>query len=168
MSNYIIDTNVFIVSNGKETHISGNDIMNCQEFIVSLYNNSLIFIDSGFLFFEEYFKKLNRSGQPGIGDAFVKWLYENQNNKSVCVNIDINPLNNEGTSFSVFAVPDDLEKFDLSDRKFVAVAIASSNVPEICNASDSDWWNFKEPLKRLGIKIKFVCQDQLNIWENGT
>jgi hypothetical protein len=166
MSNYILDTNVLLVSSGKATQISLNDKLDCDKFVVSLYNNSVIYIDSKYLFFEEYFRKLNRSGQPGIGDAFAKWLYDNQYDTSVCKIVDIEPLNAEGTSFSSFSVPDDLKKFDLSDRKFVAVAIASSNIPEICNASDSDWWEFKEPLNKLGVKIKFICQEELSSWNS--
>lgn len=165
MNNYILDTNVLIVANGDAPQMCDDDVSICEKFVVSLYNNSLIYVDSEYLIFDEYFKNLKRSGQPGVGDAFAKWLYDNQYNENVCKMVAINPLNNEGTLFSEFALEGDLINFDPSDRKFVAVAIASFNIPEICNASDSDWWDFKQPLNDLGVKIKFICPNQLNIWE---
>jgi len=165
MNNFILDTNVLVVANGNAPQMCDDDINICEEFIISLYNNSLIFIDSEYLIFEEYFKNINRSGQPGLGDAFAKWLFDNQYNKNVCEIVIITPLDNEGTLFLEFDLEGDLINFDRSDRKFIAVAIASSNIPEICNASDSDWWDFKELLNSLGIKIKFICPHQLSIWE---
>ncbi|HSU82609.1 MAG TPA: hypothetical protein VLR69_09330, partial [Thermoanaerobaculia bacterium] len=51
----------------------------------------------------------------------------------------------------------DLAAFDPSDRKFVAVAVASGEQPEILNASDTDWWHHREALSRHGVEVRFLC-----------
>lgn len=52
-----------------------------------------------------------------------------------------------------------LENFDLTDRKFVAVALASGVDPPINNASDTDWWEFRDALARHRVTINFLCQE---------
>ena len=69
----------------------------------------------------------------------------------------INPL--KDSSFVEFPDDPELEKFDQSDRKFVAVALATPDQPPIVNAVDSDWLEFYEPLVKNGIKIQFLCPD---------
>ena len=58
-----------------------------------------------------------------------------------------------------FPDDEDLKKFDMSDRKFVAVAIKSEFNAIIFNATDSDWWNYKKAFKKHGIEIKFLCPE---------
>jgi len=58
-----------------------------------------------------------------------------------------------------------LAAFDPSDHKFVAAANASSNSPEILNAVDSDWWHYREILKKNKIVVRFVCPDQEAKWK---
>ena len=61
--------------------------------------------------------------------------------------------------FKNFPDDPDLDDFDPDDRKFVAVALASGTAPEILNASDTDWWNYRRPLERHGINVKFLCPE---------
>jgi hypothetical protein len=46
---------------------------------------------------------------------------------------------------------------DLSDRKFVAVALASGSAPDLLNAVDSDWAEYYPALTRHGIRLTFLC-----------
>ena len=163
---FIIDTNVICVANEVAAHISKNDVEECQDFLLSIYEKCIFYVDSSYLVFKEYFKKSNYSGMPGIGDAFVKWLFNNQGNNSICRKIDITAIDEDCQNFAEFPENGDLENFDMDDRKFVAVSIASHNVPDICNASDSDWYIFRDALIQAGIKIKFLCSDQLKRWES--
>jgi len=73
--------------------------------------------------------------------------------------VSITPIGNSECpeSFSEFPDNPELEGFDHSDRKFVAVAIASRVYPDIYNATDSDWYNFQEALERDGLKIIQLC-----------
>jgi hypothetical protein len=59
----------------------------------------------------------------------------------------------------VFPEDESLSKFDLSDRKFVAVALVHPEHPPILNASDSDWSHFKTALAAYGVQVEFLCPE---------
>jgi hypothetical protein len=40
------------------------------------------------------------------------------------------------------------------------VALASSSAPEVLNAVDEHWWRFRDPLRRHGVRIRFLCPEQ--------
>jgi hypothetical protein len=68
----------------------------------------------------------------------------------------------------VFPDDPDLAAFDPADRKFVALALASDSHPSILNAVDSDWWHFREALRRAGVEVMFLCSDQVTAWGQGS
>jgi hypothetical protein len=103
---------------------------------------------------------LSLSGQPGMGDAFFKWVFQNQANSQVCETVEIHPRKGSDTDFEEFPKDPALAGFDPSDRKFVAVARTSARRPPILNAVDSDWWDFREPLRRNGVEVRFLCPEQ--------
>ena len=109
--------------------------------------------------FKEYRRLLSPSGQPGVGDAFFKWLWDNQANPKRCRQIGITPLAIAIQTLRSFRADPDLATFDAADRKFVAVALASGLNPTILNASDTDWWIHRQPLIRNGLTIEFLCPD---------
>lgn len=156
MNSYIIDTNVLITANGDYPKANYKDIFQCQRFLLDMRKN-LISIDSLGLIFKEYFNQVRRSGQPGMGDAFAKWLWDNQGYISKCELVEITPDIEGGRGFKEFPTDERLKNFDWEDRKFVAVAVTSKNEAVICNATDSDWWDFRAVFKILGIEIKFLC-----------
>lgn len=164
MNSYVVDTNVLAVSNGEMSNVSLRDIRGCKEFLLSRIADSIFIVDSLSLIFDEYFKHASRSGKPGLGDYFAKWLWDNQFNMLKCERVDPEPVDPYFTQFKDVSFIGRLEAFDLSDRKFVVVAIKSKNNPEICNATDSDWWKFKNELVRIGVQIKFLCQDYTKNW----
>ena len=61
--------------------------------------------------------------------------------------------------FREFPQDPDLENFDRADRKFVAVALVSGLGPPILNATDTDWWDYREPLRRNGVTVDFICPE---------
>ena len=103
----------------------------------------------------EYFRHANRSGQPGVGDVFAKWASDNQWNKTHCDRVDITP-SGDG-SYREFPADPRLARFDLDDRKFVAVSIVHPERPSILNAVDSDWRNSAGPLAENGIVVHHLC-----------
>jgi len=105
-------------------------------------------------------KKLSFSGQPGPGDAFFKWVWQNQQNPILCELVTIHPSVQGGDDFDEYPDNPELSEFDPTDRKFVAAARASKSSPPILNAVDSDWWNFRDVLHRHGLKIEFLCPGQ--------
>ena len=118
-----------------------------------------IILDDQRLIIREYRSYANPSGQPGVGDEFFLWLLRNQANPEYVETVSITPDDDKG--FVEFPDDPDLAKFDPSDRKFVAVALASLNQPEILNAVDTDWWHYREPLERNGVRIRFLCPDEI-------
>ena len=154
----IIDTNVLIAANGRDcAQVTPQCRLNSSQYLRNFQVQGIIVIDNRWLILSEYKNKVNQTGQPGIGDAFLKWVLTNQANPKRCEQVVINPLKN--SSFVEFPDDPELEKFDQSDRKFVAVALATPDRPPIVNAVDSDWLEFYEPLVKNGIKIQFLCPD---------
>ncbi len=158
MDSYIIDTNVLIVANDKCENADFKEVHACVCFLNDIKEcGKHLSIDLLGLIFKEYFAHVNRSGQPGFGDAFAKWFWHNQWNESFCEQVEI--TEDGAREFLEFPPDKSLAKFDLSDRKFVAVAVKSKFDAIICNASDSDWWDFKEAFEKLGVKINFLCPE---------
>jgi hypothetical protein len=157
-----MDTNVAVVANGKTPQAGLGCVRLCIEELAEIHARRRMLIDDQRLILEEYRQHLSPGGQPGPGDAFFKWLWDNQRNPRYCEQIAITPTDDNGQSFAEF--PDDplLVDFDHSDRKFVAVALASGECPPICNAADTDWWEFRQSLSRHGIEVRFLCPELMN------
>jgi hypothetical protein len=162
MKAVIIETNVIAVVNQHASHVDQDCTLACIDALQVAQQKKKIVIDSGSLFFDEYFRYANRSGQPQLGDFFVKWLWDNQANVRRCERVDITPYDNAPDNFEDFPADPGLQGFHTDDRKFVAVAVASKRNPKILNAVDTDWWHFREQLKRHGISIQFLCPQLMN------
>ena len=145
----VIDTNVPVVSNGKSSQASPLCVLNCIGKLKRLFNDEdLVAIDDQWLMLKEYQINLSEAGQPGPGDAFLKWLLTNRTNPNRCQQVKITPTDNNKTDFEEF--PDDpaLSGFDPSDRKFIAVSLAHPQCPPILQAVDSKWWDLRETLTK--------------------
>ena len=155
---FVVDTNVPIVANGNQTpQADWNCRLSCIDNLERVQSEGVLLMDEKFLIFQEYSYYLSPSGEPGVGDRFFQWLLLNQGNEQLCRMIPITTdPNREFTEF-----PDDpaLASFDRSDRKFVAVALASESAPEILNATDTDWWYDLEALQRHGVNVTFLCPE---------
>lgn len=162
MNAKVVDTNVLIVANEGAEHASLDCLSHC---IAALQEarQEIVVIDDGFRIFNEYQHEVSPSGQPGLGDAFLLWLLQNRANPICCEVVFLTP--NDRNSFNEFPDDPDLTAFDPSDHKFVAVANASIHTPELLNAVDSDWWLYREVLNRNGIRLRFICPDQIAKWQ---
>ena len=152
----VVDTNVPIVANQK----GGEDLAcaaNCATALHAITRAGLLVIDDEELIFKEYKRHLSFAGQPGAGDYFFKWLCDNRykSNRVAQVTLTRNPEN--PNEFAVYPQNTELSDFDRSDRKFVAAALSHPERPPILNATDDDWWNYRDALARHGITIRFVC-----------
>lgn len=167
MKAFVIDTNVGVVANEGHPEASPECVTACTNFLEGIVNGeALVVIDAGWEILDEYLRYMSSSGQPGPGDAFLKWLLNNQANSDRCEQVWIDQVIDPEDNGGYDQFPDDpeLATFDPSDRKFVAVVLASLNQPSIANAVDSDWWESREALERVGVKIDFLCGDQVVIW----
>jgi hypothetical protein len=153
----VLDTNVAVVANGRMTKASEDCVATCINELLRIREERRLILDEGGLILEEYRRHLRPSGQPNSGDAFFKWLWENQGNPNHCRRVAISP--DPGRGFVSFPDDPELERFDKNDRKFVAVALSSGTAPPVLNASDSDWWAHRAALQRHGVRIVFLCPE---------
>jgi hypothetical protein len=152
----VIDTNVLVVANRKHPPASLGCIEACMQALEDA-RNGVTLIDDLQLILDEYRQHCSFAGQPGLGDAFFKWLWSNQANARHCLRVSITPHPQRG--FAEFPDDEALAGFDSSDRKFVAVALGSQQDARVLNASDTDWWQHREALQRHGVQIAFLCPE---------
>lgn len=166
---YVVDTNVPIVANratdkGKKdggallSDIPMSCISGCVDIIDKVTRERLLVIDESGEIFDEYKKRLSFTGQPGVGDKFLKWVHDHQWSLPKKQRVRITKIRE---SYAEFPEHTGLEDFDLSDRKFVAVANAHSEKPVIVQASDSKWYGWKNALAECGIEVEFVCTEYI-------
>lgn len=159
----VVDTNVPVTANGRASHVSVRCQMACQTSILEITSGrARLVLDDGFDIFEEYLGSLSLSGQPGVGDQFLKWVHDRQFDQELCERVSLTPHAVRG--YEEFPDDDVLAGFDPSDRKFAASARASQSHACVLNAVDSDWWDYEPLLAQHGIKVDQVCDDQVAIW----
>lgn len=151
----VLDTNVAVVSNGKTEQAGADCEKNCVATLRRIRESQILLVDDRNLIRDEYMRNLNMSGQPGPGDRFLQWFWYNQENKERCRKVAITP--NDERGFDEFPDDPDLAKFDPDDRKFAAVAIAAGSAPKVLNASDTDWRDYRQELRRHGVEVDFIC-----------
>jgi hypothetical protein len=152
----VVDTNVPIVANGRAPQAGPSCVLACIDALDNLRLHQQIVLDNLGRILDEYRNHLSAKGQPGVGDAFFKWAWQNQGNAAHCEMVDIRPRGN-GEDYEEFPDDPELARFDRSDRKFVAVALASHLDPSVLNATDPDWWDYRECLEKHGVRVVFLC-----------
>jgi hypothetical protein len=159
MEYFVFDTNVAVVANRQSPQASRDCISACSEAIEYLKESGILLIDDGWRILKEYSANLS---SPGVGFSFYKWVLSNKSNIERCRQISLHARNQPADNFEEFPNDPALSNFDRSDRKFVAVALASGNSPEILNAVDRDWWDHRHALAKNGVRIKFLCPRQFS------
>lgn len=159
--NVVIDTNVPVVANGKSEQASPECVRNCVRLLSEVTQSGKLVLDDKWLILQEYQNNLRSTGQPGVGDAFLKWVLTNYANPQRCEIVSITPKNSDQTDFVEFPSDLAIEDFDKDDRKFVAVALAHPEKPPIKQAVDVQWWQLKEQFCKVGITIDFLCVEDI-------
>jgi len=118
-------------------------------------------LDDGWRIINEYRGNLSSKGQPGVGDRFLLWVLRNLRNPDRCVCVPITPIRSDACNFEEFPNHPGLAQFDPSDRKFVAVAVSHGGCPPILEGTDAKWWGWREALAECGIKVVFVCPEEI-------
>lgn len=152
---FVVDTNVPVVANGKSEQASPECVKTCAVRLNELTQKGKLVLDDKWMILKEYMNNLKSSGQPGPGDAFLKWALTNLRNPSRCESVSITPIN---SSFSEFPSAPALQRFDPNDKKFIAVANVHPEKPPILQAVDIEWWSMRKHLRRAGITVDFLCE----------
>ena len=158
----IVDTNVAVVANGGSGQASEECEETCINRLQEITNGEIkLALDDHRRIIDEYRGNLSPYGQPGVGDAFLKWVEINWSNPARCDLVPIMPVDDSETEFEEF--PDDpaLVGFDPDDRKFIAVAYKHPEKPPILQAVDSKWWGFRDALREKGVIVEFICEDDI-------
>ena len=149
----VVDTNVPIVANGRGTHADTKCRLACVEAIHTIQASQTVVIDEARAILTEYRRNLNLSGQPGFGDRFFKYVWDNQYSDARVRLVPITESDDKQRGFA--ELPENA--LDPSDRKFLAVAVVSG--ASIVNATDSDWQEQRELLERLSVRLVEVCPE---------
>lgn len=157
----VVDTNVPVVANRSSKQASPECVKTCAVRLGELTREGQVVLDDKWLILKEYMAHLRSSGQPGVGDAFLKWVLTNLCNPKFCEQVAITPKNSGETDFVEFPSDPTLKGFDPEDKKFVAVAAAHPERPPILQAVDTKWWVMKESLLKAGIRVDFLCEEDI-------
>jgi hypothetical protein len=156
----VIDTNVLVVANGRHEAAQERCVGACIDALERARGEPVV-IDDGQCILDEYRRHCMFSGQPGLGDAFFKWLWSRQADPRHCRQVRITLHAPRG--FVEFPADHRLQGFDREDRKFVAVALAAGDSPPVLNASDSDWWHARKVLGEHGVSVSFLCPELMPV-----
>lgn len=151
MTVYVVDTNVAVAANGRGTHADLQCQRECVEKLASVVKEETIAIDDAGLILDEYAKHLSLSGRPGVGDVFLKHVFDHQYQPSRVRRVTLRPSADAQREF------EDLPRnsLDRSDRKFLAVAVVAG--ADVLNAMDSDWNEQHALLSRLRVHVRQLC-----------
>ena len=157
MNAFVVDVNVAIVANGQSPQADDSCVTDCTHALIGIQADGIVVLDDGMRILHEYMQHLSLSGQPGLGDSFMQWVWQNQAVDARCERVPLTPMDGDGNDFEEFPKAAELAEFDPSDRKYVAAALASCHNPEILNAVDTDWWKFDQSLRKHGVSVNFLC-----------
>ncbi|MDA0866286.1 MAG: hypothetical protein O2890_07675 [Cyanobacteria bacterium] len=156
----VVDTNVLVAANGRDClQATPACRLACVQKLQHIQKQGVLVIDDGWRILREYIQQVSSSGQPGEGDAFLRWVLTNQRNPSRCQQVTITAM--ADGSFQEFPPHPELKNFDPSDHKFVATALTHPEQPPVFNAVDSDWKQFGSALAAAGVKVVQLCPETL-------
>ena len=157
----VIDTNIPKIANGGQPQAGPDCEEACIHAILDVTRKGLLVLDDKDIIFGEYRRQLSLKGQPGVGDMFMKWVHENRATPGRCCRVALRSPREPEDEFHEFPPAPDLQSFDRSDRKFVAVAVAHGGNPPIQVAVDRGWWDHRDALAREGVRVEFLCRDDI-------
>jgi hypothetical protein len=151
----VIDTNVLLVANGSHPDVSDDCVAECVKRLLAQQQVGVTVIDDAYRILSEYQHKTHPNQPKGVGDAFLKWLLQNQGNPARVHRVSITE-----TAKDVYEEFPDKElqpRFDPPDRKFVAVASAHPDKPPVWQAADCKWMDWWPRLRQHGVNVEFLC-----------
>jgi hypothetical protein len=159
----VIDTNVLSVAERRHPGASPECELECARLLDAVVQGDVAAVldDENRILGEYRANVALKSGQLGVGGRFLIWLLNNRWTPEACEQVAIHVLSGsvDGCDFAEFPNDPALQTFDRNDRKFVAVAIASSLSPGIENATDPGWWTHRVALANNGVRVEFLCPE---------
>ncbi len=156
MKVFVVDTNVAIAANGRQTHADEPCQLACVERLRSIVAEEIVAIDDKHYILNEYLRYMSQAENSGVGDKFFEHVLTNSANCAWVREFQVTPSENEGQGFE--ELPENT--FDRSDRKFLAVAVGAEKVGAeavVLNATDSDWDEHAALMNDLGVNVSQLC-----------
>ena len=151
MSVRVVDTNVAIVANTRNTHADVACQLACIDKLSRLVREGVVAVDETGFILDEYRGYLSHSGQPGVGDAIFKYTFDHQFQDRRVRRVSVTPSDDDRRGFE--ELPEN--SFDRSDRVFLAVAFVGNAT--VVNATDSDWDEHAGLMEDLGVAVEQLC-----------
>lgn len=158
-SDVVVDTNVAVIANGRHGGASTGCVAASASALERVMRAGKVYVDDGGEIVQEYRSNLAASGQPGPGDAFLKWILTHEWSGQKVVRVALTPKTCDPTDYEELPAPPIDVRYDPSDRKFLAVSTAHPRRPCLLQALDSKWWGWREALGRHGVSIRFICEE---------
>lgn len=149
----VVDTNVLVVANGRETNVSLHCQLACVEALTAARDRQIVHVDTLGRLLSEYQTYTNFSGSPGVGDMFFRYLFDNQYLEDSVRRVSITP-SDDGTRGYVELPANALKA---GDRVVLATAVQAAAT--VVNATDSDWVEQANLLATLEVPVDQVCPD---------
>jgi hypothetical protein len=154
MNRLAIDTNVLVVANEQNDQVSLWCLENSISAVSNAMLNGVVLVDSTDCVVEEYLRAVDTRRRPqNAGGRFLLWLLENRYSDDRVKQIDI-PKDHAG-HFTDCPPKLNASTFDISDRKFVALAVKGMGC--VLNATDSDWCEHATLLSAGGVRVTNLC-----------
>lgn len=168
MKAVVVDTNVLMIAGSPlagpaVSSLSGGPdsrwecIRACLGLLQEIKQGTVICVDAGWLILREYRSQPALRAGQGVGAQFLRWLLQRRADPRHCELVTITVRGDDGRDFMEFPDAPELATFDPSDRKFVAVARASSMSPSVAYASDRGWTRHRDALARHGVALRPLC-----------
>lgn len=157
----VVDTNVTTTANGANGGAAASCVAASAKALQAVMAKGHVFIDDGGRILAEYRAHLSAKGEPGPGDAFLKWLLTHEWGGERVTHVPITETAEDDEDFLELSDPPEGVVYDRSDRKFLAVAAAHPEHPPILQAFDSKWWGWRAALERDGVRIHFLCEREI-------
>ena len=152
----VIDTNVLLIANQKHGEVSPGCVETCVKRLREMQRSGVVVMDDAGRILQEYRNKTRPNQPKGIGDVFLKWLFQHM---GTCRVEQVSLIEIAEDRFREFPDASLQAEFDASDRKFVAVAYAHHDRPPVWQASDSKWLRWNTGLETIGVQVEFLCPD---------
>lgn len=157
----VIDTNVPVTANGANNGAPQDCVAASAQALGAVMSKGHVFIDAEGRIAAEYRANLCAKGQPGPGDAFLRWLLTHEWGGQRVTRVPITAKADDPDDFEELPTPPTGTRYDPSDRKFLAVAAAHDDHPPILQSFDSKWWGWQKALAKVGVTIHFLCPDAI-------
>lgn len=156
----VVDTNVIATAEGANPTAGVSCRIASAEALQEVMRQGHLFVDATGFILSEYLGAVG-TGQPEAGGAFVRWVLQNQWVESTVSRVVITQRTGAPTTFLELPPPTEGTTYDPSDEKFLAVAAAHPERPPVLQAFDSKWWGWQDSLKACGVRVHFLCPEEI-------